>query len=128
MNDGLNDLRRLEADLLGAGVRGIVAGSAVLLHGGAAIRDTAIEFAKIGPTHQWHDSMVVYADGTERAPVIGDTAIEVTNTDWAAHIIEFGTADHPALAAIGPAFDRHTPDILEQLGTAASVSVLGGFW
>lgn len=122
MND---DLRDLAADLAGAGIRATFAASAVVVATANATRDLAGEFAVLGPTLQWWEGMRAYAHGTERNLAAGDLDADVTNVDWAAHIIEFGTATRAPLAAIGPAADRMGPRLVDGLAEVAARSVLG---
>lgn len=117
-------LRQLEHDLAGAGLRAASAASEAIVDGANNITALAGDLATVGPTKQWSTSMRARATGTEREPQVGDLDVEVTNDDWAAHIIEFGTARMAPHAAIGPAFDRFAPDIADRIADDAAEALL----
>lgn len=119
-----DELRQLERDLAGAGVRAAMAASEAIVDGAASITALATSLATVGPTKQWSTSMRARATGTEREPQLGDLDVEVTNDDWAAHIIEFGTARMAPHAAIGPAFDRYAPDVADVIADEAAKALL----
>lgn len=70
------------------------AGTRAMLEGAASIVVDAVEDRAPRVTGEFAGSIV--KTGVE--PIGGDIGITVYSTDWAAHLVEFGSANNPAYA------------------------------
>lgn len=111
-SDGLNDLRMLEFDLAAAGPRASAAVGQALRKAGADIEATAKLLAPVD-TGALQSSI-----GVQERQVEGDYEVLVGPTvNYAPHL-EHGTARTAPQAFMGPALDRHAPDLVQAVAQA----------